>query len=62
MATNPNTTNLAVDKKVADRIRDIVKNNQNTTILELTNGLLESALKLPQIEIPSRVIKLDGST
>jgi hypothetical protein len=60
MATNPNTTNFAVDKKVADEIRGIAKENE-LDILELTNHLLKSALKLPQLEIPARVIKLNGS-
>jgi hypothetical protein len=49
MAVNPNTTNLAVEKQLADQIRAIAKEVGLTT-LKVTNQMLAFVLKQNEID------------
>jgi hypothetical protein len=57
MAVNPNTTNLAVQKDIADRLRQLAKDNDTTT-LDITNQLLKFALDQGEVDIEVRSVKI----
>jgi hypothetical protein len=55
MAISPGTTNLAVSRDIADRLRELAKDN-NMTTLEVTNQLLTFALNQGELELEVRKI------
>ena len=57
MAVNPNTTNMAVDKEIAEMVRGAAR-ELSMTALEVTNQLLRFALSQNELEIEVRMVKL----
>lgn len=57
MAVNPNTTNLAVKKEIAEKLRSLAKANDMTT-MDVTNQLLDFALSQVEIKVEVKTMTL----